>query len=279
MGAPPMRIFNSSRTPSAARAVVGLAMLRKIVLYNLSWTLGDRVTFTAYGILGYALWAGLLVGPTLAIILSALATHKNADYTMLNNRRSTLLRDEMNTEQYEPGTEMVTLGGGCFWCTEAVFNSIIGVLKVEPGYSGGRPEDANYVRVSTGRTGHAEVVQVTFDPNVISLREVLEIYFATHDPTTLNQQGADVGPQYRSVVFYHDEVQKRIAEEIIEKLDSERKWENPIVTKVELYAAFYRAEDNHLEYYERNRNQPYCRLVIDPKILKLRERFTDKLKK
>jgi len=185
----------------------------------------------------------------------------------------------MDTEQADLGTEVVTLGGGCFWCTEAVFNSIEGVLKVEPGYSGGRTEDANYVRVSSGRTGHAEVVQVTFDPDVITLMEILEIFFATHDPTTLNQQGADVGPQYKSVVFYHDEAQKRIAEEIIEKLDRNGIWKNPIVTKVELYTGFYRAEDNHIEYYERNRNQSYCRLVIDPKILKLRERFMDKMKK
>ena len=185
----------------------------------------------------------------------------------------------MNAEQSNPITETVTLGGGCFWCTEAVFQRIKGVLEVEPGYSGGRPEDASYARVSTGRSGHAEVVQVTFDPGVITLREILEIFFATHDPTTLNRQGADVGPQYRSVVFYHDEKQKLIAEEIIRQLDKEKIWESPIVTRVEPYDAFYRAEENHMNYYERNRNQPYCRLVIDPKIVKLQERFRDKLKK
>jgi peptide-methionine (S)-S-oxide reductase len=198
---------------------------------------------------------------------------------MLNNRRAFPIHDLMKNRQSDREVEVMTLGGGCFWCTEAVFNSIEGVLKVEPGYSGGRPEDANYGRVSTGRTGHAEVVQVTFDPKVITLREILEIYFATHDPTTLNRQGADVGPQYRSVVFYHDEEQKRIAEEIIERLDRERIWDNPIVTKVEPYEAFYRAEEHHMNYYKRNREQPYCRLVIDPKIIKLRERFKDKLKK
>ena len=174
--------------------------------------------------------------------------------------------------------EVATLGGGCFWCTEAVFLSIEGVLKVEPGYSGGRPEDANYQRVSTGRTGHAEVVQVSFDPKAITFREILEIYFATHDPTTLDRQGADVGPQYRSVVFYHDEGQRTIAEEVIEELDGEKIWERPIVTKLEPYEAFYRAEEYHLNYYEKNRGQPYCRLIIDPKIIKLRERFKDKLK-
>lgn len=174
--------------------------------------------------------------------------------------------------------EVATLGGGCFWCTEAVFNSIEGVLKVISGYSGGRLEDATYGRVSSGRTGHAEVVQLTFDPDVITFRELLEVFFATHDPTTLNRQGADVGPQYRSVVFYHDDVQRRITEEVIEELNGEKIWENPIVTPVEPYEAFHRAEEGHMDYYERNRGQPYCRLVIDPKILKLRERFRDRLK-
>ncbi|UCD45287.1 MAG: peptide-methionine (S)-S-oxide reductase MsrA [Candidatus Bathyarchaeota archaeon] len=175
--------------------------------------------------------------------------------------------------------EVATLGGGCFWCTEAVFLSIMGVLEVEPGYSGGRPEDANYGRVSTGKTGHAEVVQLTFDPEVIKFREILEIFFATHDPTTLNRQGADVGSQYRSVIFYHAEGQRMVAEEVIEELDGEEIWDGPIVTELEPFEAFYRAEDYHHNYYERNRDQPYCRLVIDPKITKLRERFKDKLKK
>lgn len=173
---------------------------------------------------------------------------------------------------------MATLGGGCFWCTEAVFNSIEGVLKVVSGYSGGRSEDANYGRVSSGRTGHVEVVQVTFESEVITFREILEIFFATHDPTTLNRQGADVGPQYRSVVFYHDDAQRRITEEVIEELNGEKIWTKPIVTQVETYEAFHRAEEGHMNYYERNRGQPYCRLVIDPKILKLRERFRDRLK-
>ena len=182
-------------------------------------------------------------------------------------------------EETEGKVELATLGGGCFWCTEAVFKVIRGVVKVELGYSGGRPEDATYERVSTGRTGHAEVVQVTFDPEAISFGEILEIFFATHDPTSLNRQGVDVGPQYGSVVFYHDEEQRRIAEETIERLDEEKIWRRPIVTRVELYEAFHRAEEYHLDYYERNRGQPYCRLVIDPKIAKLQERFRDRLKK
>jgi peptide-methionine (S)-S-oxide reductase len=175
-------------------------------------------------------------------------------------------------------TEAATLGGGCFWCTEAVVNRIRGVLKVEPGYSGGRPEDATYRRVSTGRTGHAEVVQVTFDPDAISFTELLEIFFATHDPTTLNRQGSDVGPQYRSVIFYHDDAQRSTAEEVIAELNGEGIWDSPIVTQIRPFEAFYEAEEYHVDYYERNRGQPYCRLVIDPKIIKLVERFRDKLK-
>jgi len=185
----------------------------------------------------------------------------------------------MNAYQADSVIEVVTLGGGCFWCTEAVFNNIKGVLKVEPGYSGGRPENANYRRVLTGKTSHAEVVQVTFDSQVITFREILEIFFAIHDPTTLNRQGADVGPQYRSVVFYHNDEQKKIAEEIIKQLDRKKTWDKPIVTKVEPYETFYKAEKYHINYYERNREEPYCRLVIDPKIIKLMERFKDKIRK
>ena len=179
----------------------------------------------------------------------------------------------------EKSMEKATLGGGCFWCTEAVFLSVEGVINVEPGYSGGRPEDANYRRVSTGRTSHAEVVQLTFDPGVVPFREILEIFFATHDPTTLNRQGADVGTQYRSVVFYHDEGQRATAKEVMEGLEGEEIWDSPIVTQLEPYEAFYKAEDYHVNYYAKNRGQPYCRLVIDPKIVKMRERFKDKLKK
>ena len=192
----------------------------------------------------------------------------------LNSGRLTSIPDKMDSVM----EEVATLGGGCFWCTEAVFNSINGVTSVVSGYSGGTPEDATYGRVSSGRTGHAEVVQVNFNPDVISFREILEIFFATHDPTTLNRQGADVGPQYRSVVFYHSDAQRRTTEEVIWELNGEKIWNDPIVTQVEPFEAFHRAEEYHMDYYERNRGQPYCRLVIDPKVLKLRERFRDKLK-
>ena len=143
----------------------------------------------------------------------------------------------------------------------------------------GRTENPTYGQVSTGRTKHAEVVQVTFDPDVISLREILDVFFATHDPTTLNRQGADVGTQYRSVIFYRGEDQREVAEKLIDELEGQEVWDTPIVKQVEPFEAFYRAEDYHLNYYENNRGQPYCRLVIDPKIDKMRRSFEDKLKK
>jgi peptide-methionine (S)-S-oxide reductase len=175
--------------------------------------------------------------------------------------------------------EVATLGGGCFWCTEAVFTRLQGVVKVESGYAGGSIENPTYEQVSTGRTGHAEAVQVTFDPRVVSFMELLEIFFATHDPTTLNRQGADVGTQYRSAIFYHSNEQRETAEGLIEELNSEKIWRNPVVTQIAPFTAFYRAEDSHMNYYEQHGNQPYCRLVIDPKLEKLRKRFKDHLKK
>lgn len=174
--------------------------------------------------------------------------------------------------------EVATLGGGCFWCTEAVFGELKGVVKVEPGYSGGSLANPTYEQVSAGTTGHAEVVQITFDPSIISFREILEVFFATHDPTTLNRQGADVGTQYRSVLFYHDREQKAKIEKLIEELDNEKIYGAPIVTKVEPFKIFYEAEDYHKDYFKSNPAQPYCRLVIAPKIAKLRKNYRDKLK-
>lgn len=174
--------------------------------------------------------------------------------------------------------EVATIAGGCFWCTEAVFSIVKGVEKVEPGYTGGSVPNPTYEQVSTGTTGHAEAVQVTFDPNVISFREILEIFFATHNPTTLNRQGPDFGTQYRSAIFYHDEGQKATAEEVIAELDKEGIWEAPIVTQVEQFKAFHVAETYHKDYYKRNSNQPYCQQVITPKLAKLQQRFLGKLK-
>lgn len=173
---------------------------------------------------------------------------------------------------------MATLGGGCFWCTEAVFSRLKGVEKVESGYCGGNLENPTYEQVSTGRTGHAETIQILFDPDAISYREILEIFFATHDPTTLNRQGADVGAQYRSVIFYHNEEQKTIADQVIRKLAEERTFNAPIVTQVEPFKKFYKAEDYHKDYFKRHPDYAYCRLIITPKIAKLRKLYVSKLK-
>jgi peptide-methionine (S)-S-oxide reductase len=175
--------------------------------------------------------------------------------------------------------EMATLGGGCFWCVEAVFSEIKGVAKVESGYSGGSLANPTYEQVSTGTTGHAEVVQVTFDSSIVSFKEILEVFFATHDPTSLNRQGDDVGTQYRSVVFYHDNKQRATAEKLIEELGNSRMYDAPIATKVEPFEVFYKAEDYHNDYFRNHPAQPYCKLVIAPKIAKLREDYRNKLKR
>ena len=174
--------------------------------------------------------------------------------------------------------EIATLGGGCFWCTEAVFLELRGVEQVEPGYAGGTVANPTYEQVCSGRTGHAEVVQVTFNPNVISYGELLKIFFTVHDPTTLNRQGADVGTQYRSVIFYHNDEQKSVARQIVNEVTAAKLWYAPIVTQIEPFKAFYKAEDYHLEYFKNNPRQPYCQIVIAPKVRKLREHYTEKLK-
>lgn len=174
--------------------------------------------------------------------------------------------------------EMATLASGCFWCTEAVFSIVKGVEKVEPGYTGGSKPNPTYEEVSTGTTGHAEAVQVTYNPKVISFKEILQIFFATHDPTTMNRQGPDVGTQYRSVIFYHDEAQKTVAEATIEELNKEGIWDKPIVTRVEPFTIFFKAEEYHKDYFKRHPESAYCQQVITPKIVKLQQRFFNKLK-
>jgi len=174
--------------------------------------------------------------------------------------------------------EIATFGGGCFWCTEAIFERVSGVHKVESGYSGGHVINPDYKMVTSGTTGHAEVVQITFDPEVVSYLELLKIFFLTHDPTTLNRQGADVGTQYRSIVLYHDEHQQNLTREIMQELDSEAIWSDPIVTAVEPFEQFYSAEAYHQEYYDNNPNLGYCRLVITPKLEKFEKVFKEKLK-
>jgi peptide-methionine (S)-S-oxide reductase len=175
-------------------------------------------------------------------------------------------------------TEVATLGGGCFWCIEAVFDELEGVKSVESGYSGGSVPNPSYEQVCTGRTGHAEVVQITFDPQEIPFRDILEVFFAFHDPTTLNRQGADVGTQYRSVIFYHSPEQKATAEQVVQELEAAKIWPGRIVTQIEPFEEFYMAEDYHQEYFRLHGQQPYCQIVIAPKMAKLREHYQQKLK-
>ena len=175
-------------------------------------------------------------------------------------------------------TQTATLAGGCFWCLEAVYEQLKGVESVVSGYAGGHVPNPTYRQVTSGRTGHAEVVQVTYDPDVVSYRDLLGVFFTIHDPTTLNRQGADVGTQYRSAIFYHDEEQKEIAEDVIREMEGAGVWDDPIVTQVEPLDAFYRAEDYHQEYYRNNPYQPYCQVVIRPKVAKFRQKYMDKLK-
>jgi peptide-methionine (S)-S-oxide reductase len=174
-------------------------------------------------------------------------------------------------------SEVATLAGGCFWCLEAIFEELKGVQKVESGFAGG-DDEASYQEVCTGRTGHAEVVQITFDPAVVSYGEILGVFFSVHDPTTLNRQGADVGTQYRSAVFYHDDTQKAAAQKAIAVLSEEKVWTNPVVTQVDQFDKFFKAEDRHQDYYKNNKTQGYCQAVINPKLAKFRQKFTDQLK-
>ena len=174
--------------------------------------------------------------------------------------------------------EIATLGGGCFWCVEAVYLEAAGVTSVMSGYMGGAKPNPTYEQVCGGNTGHVEVVQLKFDPTVITYRDVLEIFFATHDPTTLNRQGNDAGTQYRSVIFYHSPEQKATAEEVIRELTAEKAFPNPIVTAVEPATEFYPAEDYHQQYFENHPNQPYCAFVVSPKVQKFRKKFAERLK-
>jgi peptide-methionine (S)-S-oxide reductase len=174
-------------------------------------------------------------------------------------------------------TEVTTLGGGCFWCLEPIFDDLVGVEQVVVGYAGGEGP-TTYEKVCTGTTGHAEVIQVTFDPQIISFEELLKVFFTFHDPTTLNRQGADVGTQYRSVVFYHDDAQKEAAKRAIQEIEAAKLWSNPIVTEVSPLEKFYLGEEYHQKYYRRNPNQGYCQVVIAPKVVKFRKEYVEKRK-
>lgn len=184
----------------------------------------------------------------------------------------------MKNQEIEKGMALATFGNGCFWCTEAIFQQLNGVTKVVSGYAGGKVKNPSYKEVCTGLTGHAEVIQITYDPTKISYPELLEVFWQTHDPTTLNRQGADVGTQYRSVVFYHTEEQKQLAESYKKKLDESGAFDNPIVTEISPLSEYYPAEDYHQNYYKLNGSAPYCSYVIQPKLEKFKKVFKDKLK-
>mgnify|MGYP001825284969 CR=1 FL=1 len=208
----------------------------------------------------------LIIAITFTMV--ACAQNTDADYQSMAS--------DKNIDNME-NLETATLGAGCFWCVEAVFQQLKGVEKVESGYSGGHVKDPTYKAVCSGSTGHAEVCQVYFDPDVISFEEILEVFWTTHDPTTLNRQGNDVGTQYRSAIFYHNEKQKETAERSIKEV-AEEIWDDPIVTEVSPITNYYPAEGYHQNYWFQNGNQPYCRIVINPKVEKFRKKFADKLK-
>ena len=192
---------------------------------------------------------------------------------------TTLAANAAATDARDATTETLTLGGGCFWCIEAVFDSLKGVSSVKSGYTGGNTVNPTYEQICNGGTGHAEVVRVTFDPAVISFHEILAVFFAIHDPTTLNRQGSDVGTQYRSVIFCTTPAQRADAEAVIADLSARKLWRDPIVTEIADAAPFHGAETYHQDYYTRNGNQPYCRAVVAPKVAKFRKAFSDRLKK
>jgi peptide-methionine (S)-S-oxide reductase len=175
-------------------------------------------------------------------------------------------------------TETTTLGGGCFWCLEAVYDELKGVTGVVSGYMGGQVDNPSYQAVCTGTTGHAEVIQIEFDPDVVSFADILNVFFTIHDPTTLNRQGADVGTQYRSAIFYHSAEQKKTAERVIAAVSADGIWQDPIVTEVTAAETFYPAEDYHQEYFARNPNQGYCQVIIAPKVAKFRKQYMERLK-
>lgn len=185
---------------------------------------------------------------------------------------------EIMVMEVSPGTEVATLGAGCFWCVEAIYQSLEGVAKVESGYSGGSVKNPSYREVCNGTTGHAEVIQVHFDPKLISFADILEVFWETHDPTTLNRQGADVGTQYRSAIFYHSEEQKRVADIAKATADESGLWPSKIVTEISPFTGYYSADDYHQDYYNNNSTQSYCSMVITPKLDKFKKRFREKLK-
>jgi methionine-S-sulfoxide reductase len=203
----------------------------------------------------------------------------NKIFLMENKSKATLIEFGSDHPGSSSSVDTITLGGGCFWCVEAVYEMLDGVIKVESGFSGGTVKNPSYREVCTGRTGHAEVAQITFDNSKTSVDEILKVFFTVHDPTTLNKQGADTGPQYRSVIFYRNEQQRNAAKSIIDDLNNEHVYTNPVVTQLVPFTNFYKAEDYHQDYYNQNKQEPYCKLVIQPKLEKFEKLFKDRLKK
>jgi methionine-S-sulfoxide reductase len=211
---------------------------------------------------------------TIFSLFSFIGCNQAKNQTTEKDTSKKVKRSNMNTH-----LEVATFGGGCYWCIEAVFQRLEGVEKVESGFSGGQVKNPTYKEVCTGTTGHAEVIQITFDTTKTSFEEILKVFFTMHDPTTLNRQGNDIGTQYRSAVFYHNDAQKKAAEEIIAALNTSKAYPNPIVTEVSKLDVFYKAEDYHQNYYNENSGEGYCRFVIQPKIEKFEKVFKDRLKK
>lgn len=209
-----------------------------------------------------------------ALTLSACGQTSNSEKVMNNSNE----KEVKTTENNVSTIDTITLGGGCYWCVEAVYEMLKGVIKVESGFSGGTVKNPAYREVCNGTTGHAEVVQITYDTTKTSLDEILKVFFTVHDPTTLNQQGADIGTQYRSVIFYRNETQYNTAKSIIDTLTKENVYGKPIVTQLAEFTTFYKAEDYHQNYYDQHKEEPYCRMVIQPKIEKFEKIFKDRLK-
>jgi methionine-S-sulfoxide reductase len=219
-------------------------------------------------------------------LISILALQLSAGGETINKDKRMENMSKMTTEKTEPlqaanpsSYDTITLGGGCFWCVEAVYEMLDGVIKVESGFSGGTVKNPSYREVCTGTTGHAEVAQITFDTTRTNVDEILKVFFTVHDPTSLNRQGADVGTQYRSVIFYRNEHQRNIAKSIIDGLNNNHVYDKPVVTQLDPFTAFYKAEDYHQDYYNKNKEAPYCQIVIQPKIEKFEKLFKDRLKK
>lgn len=215
----------------------------------------------------------------LSLLIFIIASHFSLALVGENlNEIYTMKKSDKNLNVFPEGMQVATLGGGCFWCVEAIYEDLKGVESVVSGYSGGAKKNPSYQEVCSGFSGHAEVIQITFDPQVISFKDILEVFWEVHDPTTLNRQGADIGSQYRSVIYYHSDEQKNIAEESKRQADASGLYKDPVVTEISEFKGFYEAEDYHQDYFNNNPNQPYCSVIISPKVKKFKNKYKDQLK-